>query len=178
MPWRAAINIQGWMSPEELEWLCQQAGLVESVVEIGAWKGRATYALCAGCPGTIYSVDHFKGSESERLSSHVEAGQRNIYQDFKTNVGHFENLTLLWMDSAEAVKRFAPKSIDMVFIDGGHAYDEIMPDLKAWGPVAKKMLCGHDHAQDGVPRALNDYGLMPEKGPGSIWFVNLSKGEN
>jgi hypothetical protein len=47
-------HIQGWMGSHELRWLHQTARELGSVVEIGCWKGRSTFALCSsGCPRVV-----------------------------------------------------------------------------------------------------------------------------
>lgn len=67
-------TIQGWMSPEEL---------------LGAWRGKSTHALLSGRSGTVYVVDHWLGTPSERHSAHKDAATQDIYKQFMKNVGHF-----------------------------------------------------------------------------------------
>lgn len=150
--------IEGWMEPVELVWLYLTAKGMGSIVEIGSWKGRSTHALLSGCKGTVWAVDHFRGSkeqiENDLTYSEIEKG--NIYKDFLKNVGHFKNLKLLKMDSLEAVKKFKDNSVDMVFIDGGHSYKEVKQDIKAWCPKARKIICGHDFNFLGVNQAVDE----------------------
>jgi len=131
--------IQGWMEPIELAWLYVAANGMESIVEIGSWRGKSTHALLSGCKGTVWAVDHFRGNKE-----HTKADKKDIYKTFLKNVGHFKNLRVLKMDSSEAVKKFKDNSVDMVFIDGSHAYDDVKEDIRAWYPKAKKIICGHD----------------------------------
>jgi predicted O-methyltransferase YrrM len=92
MKYNASKNkIQGWMSETELLWLFNTAKEMNSVVEIGSWKGRSTHALLSGCKGTVYAVDHFLGSVDERETYHAEAKTRDIYKDFMGNVGSFKD---------------------------------------------------------------------------------------
>lgn len=142
------------MRPIELKWLYLAAQEMDSIVEIGSWKGRSTDALLAGCEGTVWAVDHFKGSEIERNGKHREAAKNDISKIFLKNVGHHKNLKLLKIDSLEAAKRFEDKSIDMVFIDGGHEYGEVKADIEAWLPKAKKLICGHDYFYNDIRRAV------------------------
>ena len=147
-------DIVGWIRPVELEWLYSTAKEMSSVVEVGSWKGKTTDALLTGCKGTVWAVDHFKGSKTERDSFHWEATKRDISKIFLGNVGHHKNLRLLKMDSLEAAKTFKNKSVDMVFIDGGHEYEEVKADIEAWLPKVKKLMCGHDCYNEGVKRAV------------------------
>lgn len=57
-----ANSISGWMNSEELEWLYTTASEMDSILEIGAWCGRSTFALASGCKGNVFSIDHFNGS--------------------------------------------------------------------------------------------------------------------
>jgi hypothetical protein len=151
----SALEIPGWMTDEELHWLAETAKEMESIVEIGSWKGRSTQVLLEGCPGTVWAVDHFKGSKNERGFYHRETRNKDIYKIFMQNVGHYENLEVLKMDSIEASKQFEEKSVDMVFIDGEHTHDAVMADIKAWLPKAKIMICGHDYDFEGVRKAVH-----------------------
>lgn len=146
------------MKPEELLWLYLTAKEMDSIIEIGSWRGRSTHALLSGCKGTVWAVDHFKGSRDqindELAFSEIEKG--DVYRDFFKNVGHFKNLKLLKMDSLEAVKKFKDNSVDLVFIDGGHGYGEVKQDIKAWYPKTRKIVCGHDFDFPGVNKAVHE----------------------
>jgi predicted O-methyltransferase YrrM len=166
--------IEGWMNIWELIYLYEMARQMESIVEIGSWLGKSTHALLSGCKGTVYAVDHFQGSPSEIDAAHVAAKTQDIHAIFLKNVGHFKNLVTLKMESQEAAKLFEDKSVDMGFIDGDHKYPAPKNDIETWLPKCRKLICGHDSQQDGVPRAINELGLKPVylEG-GSIWSIKL-----
>ena len=166
-------KISGWMGDNELQWLFRKAQEMDSIVEVGSWQGRSTHALCSGCPGTVYAIDHFKGSPSEIDTVHVLAKTVNIRELFDRNVGHFENLRTLQMDSAAAAVEFANDSIDMVFIDGDHAYEPVKADLLAWLPKCRYLICGHDRTQDGVPQALQEILGKVRNETGSLWSYQI-----
>ena len=143
-------NIDGWMLPEQLGWLFNAAKEMKSIVEIGSWKGKSTHALLTGCKGTVHAVDIFNGSMKKDVSGDEQ------YEEFMRNVGHFKNLEIYRMPSAEAVKKFKDKSIDMVFIDGGHTYEEVKQDIEMWLPKTKKLICGHDYQGADVKKAVDE----------------------
>jgi predicted O-methyltransferase YrrM len=164
------------MPKENLVWLFETARKMESIVEVGSWKGRSTHALLSGCRGTVYAVDHFKGSMAEigRDQSHFEATIRDISVDFLKNVGMFTNLVVLKANSVDAAKKFKPGSIDMVFIDGGHTYDDIYLDLEAWAPIARRLVCGHDYGSEVKDAVDKKFGEKRVETMGSgIWMVWL-----
>ena len=166
-------DLPGWTTPVELNWLNETAKKMLSIVEVGSWKGRSTHALLSGCKGAVTAVDHFQGSIGEDLE-HAEAKTRDIFEDFMANVGEFDNLKVLKMPSLEAAKQIADQSVDMVFIDGGHTYEDIRADIAAWTPKARRMVCGHDYNLASVRQAVQEvFGEVDTAG--SIWIADLSK---
>lgn len=164
-------SIPGWMSREELAWLHYQSLLMHSVVEVGCWMGRSTYALLSGCDGLVYAVDHFKGSSSELETNHREAKTTNIFTAFMRNVYKFQNLRVKLGSSADISFEFEDNSIDMVFIDSEHTKWAVVSDLTVWSNKCRKLLCGHDIDIPDVKEALEELNIQYEKGPGSIWIV-------
>lgn len=166
----------GWMAPIELEFLRKAAAMSESVLEIGSWKGRSTKALLESCPGTVTAVDHFQGSEDYDDSTLAIARHEPIYDIFMKNVGHFPNLKVLKMDSAEAAKEMPDGSVDMIFIDSDHRYEQVKAEIDRWLPKCKGMICGHDYADGwpGVKRAVEER-FEKFHVRGSIWFVILNE---
>jgi len=161
-------GIEGMMTPAEMEWLYQTSKTVDSFLEIGSFKGKSTHAILSGGAKTVYAVDHFVGS-----SDPIETGNNDTYEAFIKNVGHFENLNVRKMSSLEAVKEFEEKSLDVVFIDGGHRIQEITEDIVAWLPKAKKILCGHDYHDAKAVRMAVDILLGPVQVCDRIWYKVL-----
>ena len=145
-------NIAGWICDIELQWLYSTAKEMETIIEVGSWKGRSTHALLSGCPGTVWAVDHWLGSKDDE--GQLEAKDHDIFEVFKQNVGHFENLKIIKAYSIEAAKQFEERSVDMVFIDGDHSYEEVKDDIAAWLPKAKKLICVHDYCWPSVRQAI------------------------
>ena len=167
-------EIQGWMGLEECNWLYHKAQEMEFVVEVGCWLGRSTHALLSGCSGKVVAVDHWKGSVDERDGNHALASQVDVCQLFYQNVGHFPNLFILRGESTEAAKIFPPKSVDMVFIDAGHGFEEVLADLVAWSPICKKLLCGHDLSYGSVRDALERQKFNFIHAIDAIWAVDMA----
>jgi hypothetical protein len=59
-----AIEIPGWMSEIDLQWLGEQAKHHDLIVEIGSYQGRSTRALGDNARGVVYAVDDWKGLRS------------------------------------------------------------------------------------------------------------------
>ena len=178
-----AEKIKGWMTRPELEWLYEKSKQMESVVAIGNFVGRSTFALCSGCNGgngKVYAIDPFVfgGDWSKFVNPAIgyKAGD-DFFPDFLKNVGHFPNLTAVKKTSVEAAALEAiPPEVDMVFIDGDHAYEAVMEDLKTWTHRAKKLICGHDlddPLYPGVRQAIYEFFGADRvvAGPGSLWSI-------
>jgi len=176
-----AEKIQGFMTRPELEWLYDKAKGMDSVVEIGSFKGRSTFVLASGCNGKngkVYAIDPFifGGDWSKFLNPNLglKAGD-DFFHAFMKNCGHFPHLVVIKKASVEAAALDAiPLEVDMTFLDGDHSYEAVMADLKAWAPRTKKMICGHDFNDPmypGVRQAVYEYfGADSVKvGPDSLW---------
>lgn len=165
-------HIHGWMDNHELNWLYETAKQMKSVVEIGSWQGRSTFALCSsGCPRVI-AVDHFKGSIEHQATIRDE--KLNIRELFYKNVGHFENLIVVEKSSAEAAALVAKMEgmVDMVFIDASHDEYSINEDLRLWAPLARKVIAGHDYGYDSVKVPVVKYfGHTPDQCCHQIWAM-------
>ena len=172
-----ASKVEGWMSDFELAWLAQNAASCNTVVEIGCWKGKSTTALLSACPGTVIAVDHWKGGKEEPEHIKSEARENNLHEMFMENVKGIGNLEVLHMPSLEASRLV--ESADMVFIDGGHGYEEVRQDIRAWLPVVQVnggILCGHDYDWASVRKAvLDELGPGVKEADGVIWCYEVKK---
>ena len=162
-------HIWGWMIEVELHWLMGQAAQMDSVVEVGSLHGRSAFALLTACKGPVTCVDTWSDDHDKSFPSFMGA------------CGHFENLIALRMWSHEAAATFKDLSVDMVFLDGSHAYESVIADIANWLPKVRKLLCGHDYhlgpdaGFPGVGRAVHEvFGDRVQVGEGtSIWWVDV-----
>lgn len=182
-----AARIQGWMSEPELRWLYAAAQRCDTVVELGSWKGRSSYALAAGVRTRLYCVDTFAGSEQERDTNHAEARDGKILDQFLGNMAPFMDeqpwgrfsqyasgkLSVTVQDHNAAAADLP--DADMVFLDGAHDYASVLANIKAWKPKCRKLFAGHDLDWPGVLRAASEsFGsALCYSGVGSIWCVRV-----
>lgn len=161
------MAIWGWMTPDELRWLGEQAAGMDSIAEIGVLRGRSAFALLTACPGPVYCIDPWHDPGEHALAGFMEA------------CGHFPNLNAVrgW---SPAAAELVP-DVDMVFIDGSHDYESVVADINAWLPKTRKLICGHDYCDQpeygfpGVAQAVHEiFGNQVELAPlTSIWTVRL-----
>lgn len=172
-----AEAIQGWMSRTELEWLAEQAACSESIVEVGVWKGRASVAILANTHGLVTCIDTFlgaKGSAAEHEAA--PSGGDDIYQQFFENTFDYDNLCVMRCRSSTAARiltRMDWRS-DWVFIDGDHAVESVVADIRMFTPLIDRggILSGHDADRDTVCEALKRCGIT-YRVVDTIWFSNI-----
>lgn len=166
--WR---EIPGWFDFEAL-YDRAVAELAEggALVEVGAWFGRSTAYLArrlkdSGKAAHLYVVDTWRGSPEIPLHRQLlEPLGGSAYETFLANMQHADVadvLTPLRLPSHEAALAFAPESLDFVFLDGCHLYEEVRRDLESWYPKLRAggVLAGHDYtpAWPGVVRAVEEF---------------------
>lgn len=170
VPGLAGSHIDGWMSPAELYWLENIAQRMDSIIEVGSWKGRSTVCLASNCDD-VTAVDHFQGDPA---NPDTEGQAEAIKKEFLKNTKGL-NVKLMELPSAEAAE-IAPM-VDFVFLDGAHDYDSVITDCIKWTAKAKLLIAGHDYIEPDVKRAVHElWGDRVKRGYGSIWYVELGEG--
>jgi MMP 1-O-methyltransferase len=127
----ALEGVDGWLHLDEAEAL--QRMVYESaipkdqpitVLEIGTFKGRSaiTFALAirARGEGRLYAVDPHRGGSREDFYKNIE------------KAGMTDLIIPIELSSHDARAEVADASLDVVFIDGGHEYEEVSLDLSDW----------------------------------------------
>ena len=164
-------NLTGWMSFRELTFLHDIAKRMESVIELGSWKGKSTHAICSSkCP-KVTAIDTWMGSLAEP-DAHAQAKDGSVFEEFKRNLAGFDNLTMIQKDINDAVLDVPDKSVDMIFLDAGHTYEEVKNDIRKWKNKAKIVLCGHDYCEawPGVIQSVNEELNGPDEVVDTIWI--------
>jgi hypothetical protein len=108
----------------------------------------------------FYCVDNWKGS-----SEHKDVKEEDLYNNFIENMRPLEKYyKSIKSNSVEAADQFEDESIDFVFIDASHEYEDVKNDINTWLPKVKKdgILAGHDYYVDeydyfpGVKKAVDE----------------------
>jgi hypothetical protein len=137
----------------------------DTFVEVGAWKGKSTAYICVELANAnkkidFFVVDTWNGSAEHKANPEIT----NLYDIFISNMKSLENFYHpMRMTSLEAAEKFADNSIDFIFIDASHEYQDVYNDLKAWYPKLKNggIMAGHDYypkqpTWGGVHKAVNE----------------------
>lgn len=141
-------------------------------VEVGCWKGRslsylAVETINANKNQRIYAVDTWKGStehldpESPAFNIELLTDPDWLYNLYLKNIEPVkECVTSIRDSSLNACNLFEDNSLDFVFIDAAHDYDNVLKDIKAWFPKMKtnSIIAGHDYSwYEDVRKAVNTF---------------------
>jgi predicted O-methyltransferase YrrM len=118
----------------------------------------------SGKPIKLYCVDTWNGSIEHQDMDCIK--NDSLYNEFISNTALLDSVIVpLRMSSLEAAIQFEDNSIDFVFLDASHEYEDIKADIKAWYPKVKPggLFAGHDYAWDGVNKAVKEFAQEHDK---------------
>jgi hypothetical protein len=125
--WYGHVPFAGWIV---------QACAPRVMVELGTHAGVSYAALCDavrrnGLPTRCFAVDTWQGDE------HAGRYDETVFAEFRAfHDRHFSDFsTLLRMTFDAASTRMAAGSIDLLHIDGLHAYEAVHHDFETWKPL-------------------------------------------
>ena len=150
-------------------------------VEIGSYKGLSSSYMAveivnSGKSITFDCVDTWQGSEEHQQGQSFEdldVVNNQLYEVFIQNMKPVEGYyNAKRMSSVEAAETYLDNSLDFVFIDAAHDYDNVKQDIISWLPKVKKdgIISGHDYPHLPVRQAVNE--LLTKVGfIGACWWV-------
>ena len=167
---------EGWFSyPNIYSRIAKRFPSGSRFVEIGCWKGKSAAYMCVEIANSdknieFFCVDTWEGSvEHEGIKELPKL--YDIFIDNMRPVGEY--YFPLKMTSLEAVKKFKDNSLDFVFIDASHEYEDVRDDIIAWYPKVKPggIIAGHEYYHEeydwfpGVKQAVNELltGFTPDE---------------
>jgi predicted O-methyltransferase YrrM len=163
-------NIQGWFTfPSFYSQLVNQAKDGYRFVEVGVWKGKSAAYMAVEIINsnkniTFDCIDTWNGSEEHLDSSSpfyepLLLTQDGLYNHFLSNIDPVKHvINPIRKQSVEAADMYEDQSLNCVFIDAAHDYDNVCKDIRAWLPKVKPggILAGHDICYDPIIRAVKD----------------------
>lgn len=166
-------GVPGWLSEEEA-WALHEAARTYRAdrpairaVELGSWHGRSTIALasglCARGGGVVAAIDPHRTSALHRATGILDS-----YAAFQENVrraGVDDYVRAVRATSIRARERFADRSVDLLFVDASHVYEDVLSDIEVWSSALADgaMVAFHDiHDEPGVVRALAERVTPPD----------------
>jgi len=145
-------------------------------VEVGSYYGRsgaymAVEAANSGKGIQFDCVDTWLGSEEHQQDTAVIEGK--LFETFTSNMKPAEGLYKpVRMPSVQAATLYEDNSLDFVFIDAAHDYENVKADIIAWLPKVKVggILGGHDFGHPPLNQAVFEL-LQNVNSYISCWYV-------
>jgi beta-1,4-mannosyl-glycoprotein beta-1,4-N-acetylglucosaminyltransferase len=179
-----ADTVEGWFGLDDMSFYTfayDQLPANCHIVEIGSWKGRSSSHMAVmianGSKQIKFDcVDTWEGSEEHQANAKFEDPDvlsNKLYNVFLKNMkpveGYFNPVRA---SSLDAAKQYADGSLDFVFIDAAHDYDNVKADILAWAPKVKSggILSGHDYPFPDVERAVSEL-IGPVNVIGRCWYI-------
>ena len=131
-------RVGGFLGEEESKYLYTLArDCTRPIVEIGSWFGKSTISLALGSKGglraNVYAIDPHQGIADSTILIPKPMNTEQVFRD-NIKMAGVENIVIpLVMTSREASKGWV-ESISLLFIDGGHDYDNVLRDFRLWAP--------------------------------------------
>jgi hypothetical protein len=181
-----AETIEGWFSADDMKFYdiaYDQLPDDSHIVEVGSWKGRSSSHMAVMIANgkkrvKFDCVDTWKGSIEHQLGSYFEDADvlvDSLYDKFVKNMMPVKNYyTPVKATSLDAALLYRNHSLDMVFIDAAHDYDNVLADITAWLPKVKPggIISGHDYPYPDVRRAVDET-LGPVDSIGGCWYLRV-----
>lgn len=167
--WPHVSAIEGFLvSPYQEQWLFNTARELPdraTIVEIGSFKGRSTCCLAYGIRGSskhIFAIDTFEGNDKDfgRSSSYYDVFLDNLGRN---GLSGYVSPLRGW--SSEVGKNWN-RPIHLLFIDGGHEYEDVLLDFQTFFPF---VVPGGLVAFHAVHDFKVDHGLVGFPGVLKVW---------
>ncbi|MBF8249513.1 MAG: methyltransferase protein [Candidatus Levybacteria bacterium] len=131
--------------------------------EIGVEKGMYSKYLLARNPNLkLYSIDSWMPYGEFGFGKSADR-QNRYYEEAKVRLAPY-NCEIIRDYSMNAVKKFEDESLDFVYIDASHAYENVKNDIEMWSKKVRRngIVAGDDYyvfksGNDGVVRAVDEW---------------------
>lgn len=182
-----AERVEGFFDSSDFEYyrkVVEQASSGQHFVEIGSYKGRSSAFMAveialSGKSIKFDCVDTWQGSEEHQAGEQFEDADvvnNRLYDVFLKNMEPVKDyFTPVRATSLEAATLYKDNSLDMVFIDAAHDYDNVLADILAWAPKVKSggIISGHDWHHPPIKKAVAET-LGQVNSIGSCWYAFLA----
>jgi predicted O-methyltransferase YrrM len=135
---RKSDHIKTWTGDGELAYVAEEASKHNIIVEVGTYLGRSAKVMLDANPAA-----HLWYIDPGLVDFVFETSQYFLRDEIAQ--GRCEGIKKFTPEAAVMLEHMRGK-IDMVWIDGGHAFNDVYTDIKFWGPLLRMggLMCGHD----------------------------------
>ncbi|MFO7709268.1 MAG: class I SAM-dependent methyltransferase [Desulfobacterales bacterium] len=153
---------KGFLDEEEgwrLHRLTLESAATGPCLEIGSYCGKSALWIGSACREKrqiLFSVDHHRGSEEQQPGEEYfdpalfdpVAGRVDTFRHFLNTLARagLENAVVPIVCRSDVAARAWKTPVSLLFIDGGHAFDTVLGDYRAWSPhlIPGGLLAFHD----------------------------------
>lgn len=138
------------------------------VINIGAGAGTSGLAILESRPDVILHTVDIQDADSPFGCLYAE---RQVCHEAGYKLG--ENWYQCHVDSKELAEVW-PGPVDVVFVDGGHEYEECAGDILGWLPhiLPGGYIAVHDYRKDDIPTGADGYHA---DGPHPVAFEGVDR---
>jgi predicted O-methyltransferase YrrM len=171
-------EIDGWFDFQNIySWQIALVGQKAHFVEVGAWLGKSAAFMAVDIINSRKQirfdvVDNWKGLTGDVVPQAMR--DDGVYESFLRNMEPVkEVIHPIRLSSLEAVEQYQNDSLDFVFIDASHEYNDVRADISKWWSKIKfgGYLAGHDMQHPGVNRAVREAFKRRFKKFNTSWVV-------
>lgn len=132
-----------WTERPTLAYLCELAQTAQFIVESGCYMGASAFAMMQAAPDTahMWTIDKFMVAGTEFVT------RKNLERFISSG-----RLEIIVGDSERGGEMLVHMKglVDVIFIDDGHAEEDLRRDIRSLFPLLKPggVMCGHDWEGD------------------------------
>jgi hypothetical protein len=143
-----ASKIKGFLDDGEADRLFSlalSASKIGPCLEIGSYCGKSAIYLGTACKenkSVLFSLDHHTGSEEQQPGQEYfdpdlldkETGKIDTLRLFRKTIDDFDlvDTVVPIIGRSEIIGRVWQTPLNLIFIDGSHAYESVRNDYKIW----------------------------------------------
>ena len=128
-------------------------------VEVGVRQGENAALMYLQKPSVLHLVDMW--------ATKHHSDNRSFYKIVTDLFEDIENVHIHKEWSVQASEKFKKKTIDFIYIDAGHRYEEVKKDINAWFPkvkvggyIAGDDYVGNKNKEKGLKWQVRNYGVI------------------
>jgi Methyltransferase domain len=174
---QAVTHVNKWLPGEDIPKLLEyKENLVG--IEIGVDCGVTSEHLLSSLPTLkLFGIDPYM--DYVDWSNVLVTGQEsNAFPVMMEKTSKFDKrFVLIREKSDDAINVFEDESMDFIFVDGIHTYDQVLKDCRNYWPKLKRngLFCGHDFTNiQQVNQAVNEFaqeiGYQISRANQDIWY--------
>ena len=149
-----------------------------SMIEIGSYAGESTQ-MFANEFESVIAIDPFINDYDPNDITCKYMELEKVYDTFKEVVDRNNNIKHIRMTSDDAIESLMNVSVDFIYIDGLHTYEQIKKDIKNYLPLLKPncLIGGHDYHRNwsGVVKGINEILGEPDRTFSDTSWIKLIK---